>query len=107
MNTSNTKLTKSQKIVRKFLMEALQGQNGEIFSFPENNCTIVIVPEFTNSNMVRVSVSYSSDNEQKFRAKVGEYYALEKMFDTCEYIKLPNKHYGFLDIADTIAQLCD
>ena len=105
MNTSNTKLTKSQKVVRKFLMEALHGQKGEIFSFPENNCTVVIVPEFTNSNMARVSVSYSSDNEQKFRAKVGEYYALSKMFDCQEFIKVPLK-YGYDELADRLSFLC-
>ena len=107
MNTSNTKLTKEQKTMRKFFLEALQEQNGEIFSFPENNCTIVVIPEFTNSNMLRVSVSYSSDNEQKFRRKVGEYYALEKMFGNSEYIKLPIKHYAYFEVADNIAQLCD
>lgn len=107
MNTSNTKINSNQKTWRKEMLKLLQEKNGEIFSFPACNCTIVVVPEFTNSNMVRVSISYSSDNELKFRPKVGQYYALQKMFNEGDYIKLPIKYYEFFEIADSIAQLCD
>ena len=105
MTTSNTKLTKDEKEDRKQLLACLKHEEGEIFSYPEHNATIVVVPEFKGSNMVRVSVSYSSPNEKKFRRKVGEYYALCNMFDCEEFIKVPLK-YGYDELADHLSFLC-
>lgn len=106
MTTSNTKLTKDQKISLKDFQELLQDLKGEIFTFSEYNCTIVVVPEFNNSKMVRVSVSTMSDNEKKFRNKVGQFYALEKMFGySDEYIKIPVKNNSYYEIAEHISYL--
>ena len=107
MTTSNTKLTQDQKSLLKAFQELLQELKGEIFTIPYYNCTVVVVPEFNNSKMVRVSISHSSKNEKKFRDKVGQYYALEKMFGySSEYIKVPLKNNSCSEIAQHIAYLC-
>ena len=55
--------------------------DAEEFSYPFTGITVVIIPEFTGSEMVRVAVSTCSENEQEFRRKVGLYHAYNKMLD--------------------------
>ena len=85
---SNSKLNSNQKTLRKNLLVRFTGDGGEIFSFPEHRTTVAIVPEFTGSKMSRVSVSICSPDEFKFRRKVGECFALDKLF-MGEYVIVP------------------
>ena len=71
---SNSKLTPEQKIERKELMQIMRVSGGEIMQDSENGATAVILSEFAGSRMVRVSFSFMSPNETKFRRKVGEYW---------------------------------
>lgn len=85
---SNSKLNSVQKTLRKNMLVKFTGEGGEIFSFSEHRTTVAIVPEFTGSKMSRVSVSICSPDEVKFRRKVGEYFALDKLF-VGEYVVVP------------------
>ena len=89
---SNSKLNSAQKMLRKNMLVKVTGKGGEIFSFPECRATVAIVPVFTGSKMSRVSISFCSADETKFRRKVGEYHALNKLFDgECIYVPTPNQ----------------
>lgn len=86
---SNSKLTPEQKIQRKQLMQTMRDSGGEIMQDSENGVTAVILYEFPGSRMVRVSFSFMSPDETKFRRKVGEYWALRRMFWTGESVAVP------------------
>lgn len=91
MNASNTKLTKAQKqALKKFKKN---NPNVEFFSFPVSYSTVAIQEEFPGSKMWKVSVSYASQNERKFRVKVGEYHAMERM-KYSEFVKVPRDNYS-------------
>ena len=83
-------LLESEKFDRKRMLVDLAELNGRVFSFPAYNATVAIMPEFPGSRMMVVSVSIAEPRETKFKRKVGEYHALRRMFDDCEYIKLPS-----------------
>lgn len=85
---SNSKLNAVQKDSRKNMLIDHEANGGEIFSFPQYFATVAIVPEFTGSNMSCMSVSVCSPDETKFRRKVGEFYALDKLF-AGECVKMP------------------
>lgn len=71
---SNTKLSKLQKESLKTLKA--EYPEAKIFSFPMENCTIVMGAVFPGSRMVKIGISWASPNEKKFRRKVGEYNAM-------------------------------
>ena len=81
--TSNSKLTPEQKAVRKELIALLP--NGSSFSVNSKGVTVLCVP---NGKTVEIATSILSDDEQKFRRKVGEYFALIRWNDGAT-IKLP------------------
>lgn len=86
---SNSKLTPEQKIERKELMQIMRDSGGEIMQDSENGATAVILSEFPGSRMVRVSFSFMSPDETKFRRKVGEYWALRRMYWDGESVAVP------------------
>ncbi len=86
---SNSKLNDVQKTERKQLMQQFLETDSTIDQNPETGVTMVTVRDFPNSKMVRISFSFMSDDEQKFRRKVGEYHALHRMFWSGEYIYIP------------------
>jgi len=94
---SNTKLTADSK---QYLKE-FKKNNSDIRFFNNGIVTIAYTPEFTGSKMARVAISIMSDNEKKFRAKVGEYNALTNL-ESGIYITVPC-NFGVHSFMDTIA----
>ena len=99
---SNSKLTKLQKATHKEMLGMLTSAMGGIVTSNSGAVTVVWMPEFVGSRMVRVSVSVASPSERKIRAKVGEYHALDKLFNCEQFITVPNGVYmwtlaGMLD----------
>lgn len=89
LKMSNSKLTSTQKDVRKAYLEMIHAQGGAIATSEDGRVTVAFEPEFKGSRMLRVGVSVASPDEQKIRAKVGEYHALANLFsDFC--IKVPD-----------------
>lgn len=76
---SNSKLSREQKTARKVMLADLQTAGGTIATV--GRFTVAIVPEFSGSNMARMSVAFASEDEQKIRRKVGEFHALFRMQD--------------------------
>ena len=93
----NSSLSASQKYDRKRRLKDLSDWKGRVFSFPTYNATVAIMPEFSGSRMMLVSVSIAEPRETKFKRKVGEYHALRRMFEDCEYIKLPSVFWSDID----------
>ena len=91
---SNTKLTADSKQTLK----EFKKNNPDIRFFNNGVVTVCVVPEFNNSKMVQVSVSIMSEDEIKFRAKVGEYIAMSRM-EQMENITVPRTFdvYSFMD----------
>lgn len=86
--TANTRLTKEQKQDRKELKKFLRELNGEIGTC--DPFTVAKASEFKGSKMAQFSVSMCSQDESKFRRKVGEYHALTKLLlPTNNYVILP------------------
>lgn len=86
---SNSKLTDTQKLIRKDYLNFLAEFEGAIFSSDSGMTTIAFMPEFKGSRMLRVAFAICNPNETKIRRKVGEYHALEKLFDG-QYVLLPD-----------------
>lgn len=86
---SNSKLNDVQKTERKQLMQVLVDTKGEMYQDPETGVTMVAVPEFAGSRMMRVSFSFMSPDETKFRRKVGEYWAMRRMYWSGESVTVP------------------
>ncbi len=86
---SNSKLTASQKSIRKNMKVWLKEQGGSLHSFPSYGVTMVYVPAFEGARGAFMSVSMASNDEQKFRRKVGEYHALIK-WEGGEVVPVPN-----------------
>lgn len=72
---SNSKLTAEQKQFRKVFIAV--NPDVQFFSFPDMGATVAL--RETGQTMGEFSVSICSDTEQKFRRKVGEYCAAERM----------------------------
>lgn len=99
---SNSKLTVHQKMNRMEYLETLVMCHGAIVASLSGRVTLAFVPEFTGSRMLKVAVSYASPTEKKVRRKVGEYHALSKLFDTGEFIKIPDGFdpYDLVEVMD-------
>ena len=89
---ANTKLTKSDK---NWLKNVFMVHNPNATFYSNGTVTLCVIPEFNNSKMVRVSVSIMSDDENKFRAKVGKYFAASRML-VGEYITI-SRDFNVLD----------
>jgi hypothetical protein len=98
MKTSNTKLTKAQK---QELKEFKKLNPSYIFTHhPSEGLTLLFVPE--NTAKVRVHSALCSPDEQKYRRKVGEYTAMNRM-DWEGGLLLPQP-FNVQELADSIAQ---
>jgi len=75
--TSNSKLTAAQKSDLKISKK--NNPNVKFFSFPDLKATVAIMR--TGPSMGVFSVSIASDSERKFRRKVGEHIAMDRMFN--------------------------
>lgn len=109
MANSNSKLTKTQKAHRKAMREAFTRIGGTVHSFPEYGVTIGIVPNpkmgDAPSRTAQMYVSIASNDEKKFRAKVGEYHMLARwdMGDSGALVPNPSYPHEFAEaIACTI-----
>jgi len=72
---SNSKLTPGQKIERKHMLQNLKGKRFGMASNGRN--TVCVLRTGPTSGVFAVSVM--GVTEQKFRRKVGEYHALERL----------------------------
>lgn len=90
---SNTKLFPEQEqYVKNFEWDNTNAcflQNGEI--------TVLVMPEFKDSRMYKVSVSTMSPDEIKFRTYVGRYFALSNMENGQYVLMNSDTVFGFLD----------
>lgn len=95
----DSRLDSYENINRKQWRKGLTALNGLIFSFPDWNTTVVLLPEFPGSRMMLVSVSMAEPRETKFKRKVGEFHALRRVFSANEYIKVPSvfAEYDYLN----------
>ena len=84
----NTKLDKEMKAFRKGRLEHLPKNTLFVYS-EDSNFTLVAHPVFSGSKMYNVTMSYCSEKENKNRRKVGEYFALNKLFSGY-YIQMNN-----------------
>jgi hypothetical protein len=99
---ANSKLTREQKDSRIEWLSALQFSDGEIAAC--GRYTVAKLPMFPGSRMAQFIVSYCAKDEQKIRRKVGEFYALDKMYvlgDTG--VTLPS-HITAMDLASMLAE---
>jgi hypothetical protein len=87
---SNSKLTADQKEFRKVLLDEFAG------AIVENGKTTIAF--LNRGNTVEFALAVMSDNEKKFRTKVGEYHALSN-FDNGLTVKM-NKYDFYTMLAD-------
>lgn len=87
--SSNSRLNVLQKGARKHMLSILTDAMGAVIASEDERVTIAFMPEFEGSRMLRVAVSVASPDEIKIRRKVGEYHALDKLFDS-EFIRVPD-----------------
>ena len=80
---ANSKLTREQKNERKEMLSMFEFAWG--YFHIAYGVTLAIMPV---NKMAQVSVSIMSEDGQKFRRKVGEYHALNRM-NCGEYITIP------------------
>jgi len=88
LNVSNSRLNAFQKSNRKAMKDGILENGGIIHSSVDTGVTLVILSDFPGSRMGRMAVSVQSPDEQKFRRKVGEFYALQR-FEFGEHIPVP------------------
>lgn len=84
---ANTKLNINQKLHYKELLEEHFARGGDIAV--SGNVTVCRMQRFPRSTMAKFAVSVCSDNEKKFRHKVGEYYALKRLLVFGQYVQMP------------------
>ena len=92
---SNTKLTQDQKDTLKYWKK----DNPDAVFFNNGVVTACIMQEFSISRMYRVTLSTMSPDENKFRNKVGQYFAFDSMDKGKGVLMNINTLYDFLDNA--------
>lgn len=97
---ANTKLDKDTKA---WLKQAKQDYECRLTFGYGNRFTVARIEEFPGASMACFAVSYASQDEQKVRRKVGEWYALNKLH-AGSVIKLPAK-FAAQDVADMFVEL--
>lgn len=90
---SNTKITSEQK---QWVKNWVRLEDTAKF-FHNGKVTVLVMPEFKDSRMYKVSLSTMSPNEIMFRKSVGRYHAINSMY--CgHYILMDNDTvFRFLD----------
>lgn len=75
-----TKLSKTEKAKRKHLKAWVANMGGELFSFPDSDLVMCLVPAINSDRcrFIRVAVSMCSDTDT-FTRKRGELIAMERM----------------------------
>lgn len=93
---SNSKLSAQQKIDLRIFRESQLD-----FKVANNGVTTVVYREFKNT--VEFAVSVAGPDELKFRRKVGEFYARERVDYGNTQKMLTNDFYGMLyDVLDSL-----
>lgn len=96
MANSNSKLDTFDKQDRKRMLEEFKGLDGTLHSFPQYGVTIGIVPNAkegdTPSKTAMMYTSIASNEEKKFRRKVGEFHALNR-WELGQGTIIPNPDY--------------
>jgi len=82
--TSNSKLTAEQKIILRDMLE--EAQLNDITVVNLDNVTTMAYQN--RGDNVRFSLCVMSSNEKKFRAKVGEYHALERLLYSDQFVTM-------------------
>lgn len=86
------KLNKIERQVRKGLKCALEAKGGELFSFPDEGLTVLVVPATSGvSNFAHVCIAQCDMLADEFNRKRGEYIALER-WDCMQWLSVP---YGY------------
>lgn len=76
--SSNTKLSHGDK----FLLKEFKRDNpGAAFATSEDGRVTILVVPHPSLNMGHFTISVASENEEKFRRKVGEFEALRRYWD--------------------------
>jgi hypothetical protein len=86
--TASPKLNEYERDERKRWLNDLLMAGGFIGQSPCGRVTVALMPEFPGSRMARMSVAYAAPVETKTRRKVGEYWALSRIFGD-EWVKVP------------------
>jgi hypothetical protein len=101
-----TKLNEFQKIDRKILKADLKMDKGGLFHSAMEGITVCIRPVFaiTDAKFCRVSVATCDMETDTFKRKVGEFLALERMYEKEQFITIATMGRSYESIAyDTIA----
>lgn len=97
-------MNKTDKKWLKALKTDMQDAGGEVFSFPEEGVTVVIVPCAGNdSEFVRVAVAQCDFKDDDFKRKRGELIALER-WSSGESIAVKNT-CCLDDLAEAVCEL--
>ena len=97
MARSNSKISKAQKAELKAFKR--KNPDAVFFSDPDTRVTLLIVP--TGTGLVQVFSSVCSEEETRFRRKVGEYHAMMRYESSDSGLILPEP-ISFGDLADSI-----
>ena len=76
------KLDKTQREARKELRDMLETEGGEVFSFPNEGLTVVVVPatgfDEAEADFAHVTVAQCDFKDDEVKRKVGEFIALNR-----------------------------
>lgn len=73
---SNSKLSKGARVALAAMMASFTDAGGKVFSFPQYGVTVAVRGAENGNAFAAVSVA--APDEQKFRRKVGQFYALDR-----------------------------
>ena len=100
MASSNTRLDKAQKAQRKDMLAQLP--DGSSIANDDLVMTVLCVPD---GAVTRVYSAVASDDEQKFRRKVGEYVVLNRwLYGEPSAMILPGTWWTAADVIQSLAE---
>lgn len=100
------KLTKIERMQRKFMREDLRSQGGDVFSFEDAGLTVAVCPaaQGEDAEFARVAVAQCDFKDDEYNRKRGEYLVLNRW--ACnETFAVP---YGWRDneeVAEAVMEL--
>lgn len=102
------KLSKEQNARRKELKKLLAQTGGQIFSYKDELCTVLVCPSVPGDNVrfCRVAISFCAPSEDKFKRKIGEANVLDAWI-IGQTIPVATRGFtDMMDIADSIVMAC-
>lgn len=88
---SNSKLTPDQKFILKNMKMKAQNMGIKLL---DNGKTTIAYKELGNT--VKFSVSVTSPDEKKYRSKVGQFYALERIMNHNQYVTMNKDNFYYM-----------